>query len=134
MSLAVAASRLSPDDISCVIAEGQATEHADRAEARAIHRAFGDRQDGGARSLPVTAPRSMYGHAVAGAGALDAASASLALRHGAIPPTINVEPQDPECDLNLVRDRGREAELDAVLIGNRGLGGVNSALVIRRLD
>ncbi|HEX5502207.1 MAG TPA: beta-ketoacyl-[acyl-carrier-protein] synthase family protein [Thermomicrobiales bacterium] len=128
-SLALSMGDLTPDDVGYVNADGRGTAAGDRAEARALRRVFGERL---ART-PVSAPKSMTGNALAGAGAIDAAYAALALRHGLIPPTINVSCQDPECDLRLVTDKPEAAALDVALLGARGAGGVNAALAFKRV-
>ena len=79
-------------------ADGRGTEPGDRSEARALGRVLGDRID----EVPVSAPKSMVGNSLAGAGPIDAAFTLLAMRDGVIAPTINVERQDPECRLDLV--------------------------------
>jgi 3-oxoacyl-[acyl-carrier-protein] synthase II len=129
LRLALEVGGLSPDDVDYVNADGRGTEEGDRAEARALADVFGERL----AALPVSAPKSMVGNTLAGAGPLDLAFATLALRGRVIPPTINVEEQDPACPLDLVRERAREAALGVALLGARSTGGANSALAIRRV-
>jgi 3-oxoacyl-(acyl-carrier-protein) synthase len=117
------------DEVDYVSADGRATEDGDRAEARAIHAALAERGE----TVPVSAPKSMNGNALAGAGAIDTAYAALALREGKIPPTINLDEQDPELGLNVVANKAQEASLAAALVLARGTGGVNSALVLRKV-
>jgi 3-oxoacyl-(acyl-carrier-protein) synthase len=74
----------------------------------------------------------MTGNSLAGTGAIDTAFAALAIREGVIPPTINVDRQDPEVGLNIVANEARQAEIETALVLARGTGGVNSALVLRR--
>jgi 3-oxoacyl-[acyl-carrier-protein] synthase II len=116
------------DELGYVSAEGRATETGDRSEARAIRRALGERAD----TIPVSAPKSMFGNALAGAGAIDTALTALAIREGKIPPTANLEEQDPEVDLQIVANEPRDAQVDAALVLARGQGGANSALVLKR--
>jgi len=130
MRLALDQAGVDPAEVGYVSADGRATAAGDQAEARAIHHAFGDR----GASVPVTAPKSMFGNTLAGAGAIDTALAALAMRHGKIPPTINVEQQDPEVNLRIVANEPEDAELNSVLVLARGTGGVNSALVLKRVD
>lgn len=130
MRLALEVGGLGPDDVGYVNADGQATEQGDRAEARALRALLGDR----VASVPVSAPKSMTGNALAGAGAIDACFALLAMRHGVIPPTINVDQQDPECDIRLVANSATEASIDVALVASRGAGGANAALVLKRLS
>ena len=119
---------LSSADVDFVTADGRGTEPGDRSEARALGRVLGDRID----EVPVSAPKSMVGNSLAGAGPIDAAFTLLAMRDGVIAPTINVERQDPECRLDLVAGSPREAPVDVALLGSRGTTGVNAALAIRR--
>ena len=83
--------------------------------------------------MPVSAPKSMIGNSLAGAGAVDVAFAALAMRDNIIPPTINVARQDPECDIQLVTTARHDTPVDVALIVSRGTGGSNSALVLRRM-
>jgi 3-oxoacyl-[acyl-carrier-protein] synthase II len=131
MRLALEEAGLAPDDVDYVNADGRGTEEGDRSEARAIARVFGARADDG---LPVSAPKSMVGNSLAGAGATDLAFTLLAMRHGVIAPTINVERQDPECRIDLVAGAPRAAPIDVALMGSRGTTGVNAALVVKRPD
>ena len=119
---------LASGDVDFVCADGRGTEAADRAEARALGLVFGDR----AEDVPVSAPKSMTGNTLGGAGPIDLAFTLLAMRDGVLPPTINVDNQDPECRLDLVTGGAREATVDVALIGSRGTTGVNAALAVRR--
>jgi 3-oxoacyl-(acyl-carrier-protein) synthase len=130
MRLALGQAGADPADVGYVSADGRAIEDADRAEARAIRLAL----DGRGAEVPVSAPKSMSGNTLAGAGTIDTAYAALALRDGAIPPTISIDAQDPELGLNIVANEPLRTELDTALVLARGTGGVNSALVLRRLD
>lgn len=129
MRLALGVGGLTPDDVDYINADGRGTPAGDRTEAMAIRTLLGERAD----TVPVSAPKSMTGNSLAGSGAIDAAFATLALRDQFIPPTINVEEQDPECAIQLVTAACRGATLDVALIGSRGTGGTNSALVLRRM-
>lgn len=115
-----------PADVDFFSADGRATRRADRAEAEALRHVFGGRT----AELPVTAPKAMIGNALAGAGAIDVATAALALREGLIPPMMNIEDQNPEVGLRLVVGKPHAATLNCALIGARGASGVNSALVL----
>ena len=130
MRLALEVGGLGPDDIDYVNADGHGTALGDRAEARALRALLGDR----AGSVPVSAPKSMTGNALAGAGPIDASFALLAMQHGAIPPTINLDEQDPECDVNLVANQPAEATIDVALVASRGAAGANAALVLKRVS
>jgi 3-oxoacyl-[acyl-carrier-protein] synthase II len=129
MRLALAQAGVPPAEVDYVSADGRATLEGDRSEARAIQAGLNSR----GAEVPVTASKAMTGNSLAGAGAIDTAFAALALRDGVIPPTINVSEQDPEIDLNVVANEARKAEIGTVLVLGRGTGGVNSALVLRRL-
>jgi 3-oxoacyl-(acyl-carrier-protein) synthase len=130
MRLALEVGGLGPDDVDYVNADGHGTALGDRAEARALRGLLGDR----AGSVPVSAPKSMTGNALAGAGPIDASFALLAMQHGAIPPTINLDEQDPECDVNLVANQPAEATIDVALVASRGAAGANAALVLKRVS
>ena len=130
MRLALGQAGISPDRVDYVSADGRATAEGDHSEARAVHRALGER----AATVPVSAPKAMSGNTLAGAGAIDTAFTALAMREGVIPPTININHQDPEVDLQVVANEAQRAQIDAALVLARGTGGVNSALVLRRVD
>ncbi|MEU2724677.1 beta-ketoacyl-[acyl-carrier-protein] synthase family protein [Streptomyces smyrnaeus] len=135
MRAALRTAGLAPDDIDCVSAHGTGTPANDAVEARALAEVFG----GGHRHtpLPVTALKSLLGHAQGAAGALAAAACVLALRDGVVPPTANVEAPDPDCltdDFALVRDRPRRLPLRAVMNNAFGFGGNNCCVVFTRPD
>jgi 3-oxoacyl-[acyl-carrier-protein] synthase II len=130
MRLALAEGGIEPNDVDYVNADGHATEHADRAEARAIERLLGER----ATTVPVSAPKSMTGNALAGAGPIDAAFALLAMRDGIVPPTINLERQDPECRLALQANEAANRHIDVALVCSRGTSGANAVLALRRAE
>ncbi len=129
MRLALGVGGLTAEDVSYINADGRATPEGDRTEALAIRTLLGAR----AATVPVSAPKSMIGNSLAGAGAVDVAFAALALRDNIIPPTINVARQDPECDIQLVTTARHDTPVDVALIVSRGTGGSNSALVLRRM-
>jgi 3-oxoacyl-[acyl-carrier-protein] synthase II len=128
LSDALAQGGLSGADVDYVNADGRGTEPGDRSEAKALGRVLGDRVE----AVPVSAPKSMTGNLLAGAGPVDVAFALLAMRDGVIAPTINLENQDPECRLDVVNGAPREAAIDVALVGSRGTTGVNAALALRR--
>jgi len=125
IELALADAGLAAADIAVVFADAAAIPELDRVEAEAITAVFGP------AGVPVTAPKTMTGRLHSGAGALDVATALLAIRDSVIPPTINVSPL-PQYQLDLVTGRAREAPIGAALVLGRGYGGFNSALVVRR--
>jgi 3-oxoacyl-[acyl-carrier-protein] synthase II len=130
MRLALGVGGLTPADVSYINLDGRATQEGDRTEALAIRLLLGDRAD----EVPVSAPKSMIGNCLAGAGAVDTAFATLAVRDGIVPPTINVTQQDPECKINLAATARSVGPLNVAVIGARGTGGANSALVLRRVS
>ena len=128
MRRALKRSGVSPDEIDYINAHATSTEVGDVSETIAIKTVFGER----AYSIPVSSTKSMTGHMTTAAGAVEAAAAILAMRHGLIPPTINYENPDPACDLDYVPNQARPAELKTVLSNSFGFGGINSVLIFRR--
>jgi 3-oxoacyl-[acyl-carrier-protein] synthase II len=118
---------IAPADIGYVNAHGTATIEGDRAETIALHRALGH----AARSIPVSSTKSMTGHAVAAAGALEAVALTMVLRDQILPPTINLDAPDPECDLDYVPHHARRHAVRHALSNSFGFGGQNVALVLR---
>ncbi len=123
---ALADAGVGPEEVDHVNLHGTGTKYNDLNETIAMKDIFGER----ARSIPVTANKSGLGHAMGAAGALEAIASVLTIRHGRIPPTIGIEEQDPECDLDLVRGAPREARLRCVLKTSYGIGGTNAAVVL----
>ena len=130
MNLALADAKMTPEDIDYISAHGTATLLNDRMETAAIKRSFGDR----AYRVPASSIKSMIGHLIGAAGALEAVIGVLAIRDGAIPPTINQETRDEECDLDYVPNEARELPVRAILSNSFGFGGQNAALVIREYE
>ncbi|MEZ5669718.1 MAG: beta-ketoacyl-[acyl-carrier-protein] synthase family protein [Alphaproteobacteria bacterium] len=120
--------RLNPEDVAYVNAHGTGTAANDVTETRALHNAFGAH----ARSLMVSSTKSMIGHALGGAGALELAATLLAIRDGIVPPTANYLEQDPDCDLDYVPNAAREAKVDVALSNSFAFGGLNAVLAVRR--
>jgi 3-oxoacyl-[acyl-carrier-protein] synthase II len=118
---------LAPDDIDYISAHGTSTALNDLMETVAVKRIFGDR----ARRVPMSSIKSMIGHLIGAAGALEAVVAILAIRDGVVPPTINHENPDPLCDLDYVPNEAREMRVGAVLSNSFGFGGQNASLVLR---
>jgi beta-ketoacyl-acyl-carrier-protein synthase II len=127
MSLAMTRAGIDPSEVSYINAHGTSTTVGDPAETEAIKRALGEH----AYRVPVSATKSMTGHLIGGAGALEAIICVQALRTGIIPPTINLEMPDPACDLDYVPHQARRAELDTILSNSFGFGGHNTTLVLR---
>ncbi len=116
-------------DVDYINAHGPGTPLGDAAETQAIKALFGER----AYKVPVSSTKSMIGHAMGGAGAIEALSCTLTLRDNVIHPTINYETPDPECDLDYVPNVARSAQVNIALSNSFGLGGQNACLVLRRL-
>ena len=119
---------VAPERIDYINAHGTGTPLNDAIETRAIKTVFGGR----AYAIPVSSTKSMIGHCLGAAGALEAAACLLALRDGVVPPTATLEQPDPECDLDYVPKTSRAASLHTVLSNSYGFGGNNTSLVLRR--
>ena len=128
MSRALRDAGLAAEEVDLVMAHGTSTPLNDATETRAIKAAFGDH----ARQLMVTGNKSMLGHTLGAAGALSGLSAVLAIRDGVVPPTINQETPDPDCDLDYVPNRAREATVRAAIVNGFGFGGQNAVAVFAR--
>ena len=128
MMAALKDAKLAPDDISYVNAHGTSTPIGVVIDTRALKRVFGER----AKKMPVSSTKSMTGHLLGGAGGLEAGISVLALRDQTLPPTINLEQPDPECDLDYVPNHARKAPVEYALSNSFGFGGTNAALVFRR--
>jgi len=119
---------LSPADIGYINAHGTSTQANDSAETAAIKAVFGDR----AYNIPVSSSKSMLGHLIAAAGVVELVICVEALRKGVLPPTINYQTPDPECDLDYIPNAAREKRVDHVLSNSFGFGGQNIALTVSR--
>jgi 3-oxoacyl-[acyl-carrier-protein] synthase II len=119
---------LKPSDIDYINAHGTSTLLNDRAETRAIKNVFGP----DAYRIPVSATKSMTGHLLGAAGVVEAIICVLAINHGVVPPTINLDSPDPECDLDYVPYQARAVPVETAVSNSFGFGGHNSVLVFRR--
>lgn len=128
MRLALADAGLAPEAIGYINAHGTSTV-ADAIESRAIRSVFGSHADKG---LMVSSTKSMHGHLLGAAGAVEGAISCYALHHGIIPPTINLDDPDPECDLDYVPHEARRVQVEYALSNSFGFGGTNACLVFRR--
>jgi len=124
----LADAKVLPEQVEYINAHGTSTPQGDRIETLAIKQAFAEH----ASKLAVSSTKSMTGHLLGGAGGLEAGILALALRDQVIPPTINYEHPDPECDLDYVPWRARKAELEYALSNSFGFGGTNAALLFKR--
>jgi 3-oxoacyl-[acyl-carrier-protein] synthase II len=121
---------IAPEDVNYINAHGTGTSLNDRGETAAIKTAFGEH----AYSLAVSSTKSMHGHLMGGAGALEAIAVIQAIRTGIIPPTLNYETPDPACDLDYVPNVARHAEVRVGLSNSVGLGGHNACVIFRRFE
>jgi 3-oxoacyl-[acyl-carrier-protein] synthase II len=124
---ALAEAQLRPEDIQYVQLHGTSTELNDRVETLAVKMALGEP----ARKIPMSAIKSQVGHAQGASGAVGVAATLVAIEHGQIPPTINLDIADPDCDLDYVPDVGRKAQIEHAVCNCVGFGSKNSALVLR---
>ena len=128
MRLALEDARMNAEDIGYLNAHGTSTPMNDVHETRAIKQAFGAQ----ARRLAISSTKSMTGHLLGAAGSVEAAVSILALRRGLLPPTINQELSDPDCDLDYVPNQAREATVKAVMSISLGFGGTNTVLIFSK--
>jgi 3-oxoacyl-[acyl-carrier-protein] synthase II len=130
MAVALADARTAPEEVDYINAHGTSTPHNDLNETRAIKQVFGAH----AYRLSVSSIKSMTGHLLGAAGAVEAVATVLALEHGLLPPTINYCTADPECDLDYVPNQARYSNIGVAVSNSFAFGGVNASLVFKRLD
>jgi 3-oxoacyl-[acyl-carrier-protein] synthase II len=128
MQSTLADSSVSPEQVQYINAHGTSTPYNDKLETLAIKRVFGEH----AFKLAISSTKSMTGHLLGGAGGLEAGITALALRDQVVPPTINLENPDPDCDLDYVPNQFRKAEVEYALSNSFGFGGTNAALLFKR--
>lgn len=128
MQMALRNADLRPSDIGYINAHGTSTPLNDRLETHAIKRAFGE----AASNVPVSSTKSMIGHTLGAAGAIESVISILAMRDGVLPPTINYENPDPDCDLDYVPNSARKANISAALSNSFGFGGHNVSLIFKK--
>ncbi len=129
MRRALQTARLDPQQVDYINAHATSTPAGDVAETNAIKHVFGEY----AHSVPISSVKSMIGHLTGAAGAIEAAATILALQHGIIPPTINLDEPDPACDLDYVPNVARPADIQIAISNSFGFGGVNAVLVFKRV-
>jgi 3-oxoacyl-[acyl-carrier-protein] synthase II len=129
MKMAIRDAGVSPSDLGYINAHGTSTKFGDELETTAIKAVFGDH----AQKLAVSSTKSMTGHLLGAAGGVEAVISVLALNHGILPPTINLENPDPECDLDYVPNVARQKQVDVVMSNSFGFGGTNACIIFRRL-
>jgi 3-oxoacyl-(acyl-carrier-protein) synthase len=119
---------LAATDIDYVCADGAATAIGDVTETKALKDVLGRH----AKAIPVSAPKSIFGNLLGASGAVDVITTLLAMENGIVPPTINYQDPDPDCDLDYVPNQAQDKEIKNALVINRGRGGINTALVIQK--
>lgn len=128
LKMALRTAGIKPEDVDYINAHGTSTAFNDKFETMAIKAAFGEQ----AYKVPVSSTKSMTGHMLGAAGAMEAAISLKAICDGVIPPTINYETPDPECDLDIVPNKARKADLNVVMSNSFGFGGHNAVLVFKK--
>ena len=130
MDMAIRSAGATPSQVDYINAHGTSTPFNDKLETLAIKTLFGDH----ARRLAVSSTKSMTGHLLGASGGLEAAIMALAIRHQTMPPTINQDTPDPECDLDYIPWKARPAPITYALSNSFGFGGTNAAILMRRFD
>lgn len=128
MRIALEDAGMKPADIDCVNAHGTSTYYNDKNETEAIKNVFGEH----AYKIPVHSIKSMIGHLLGAAGAIESIASILTINNGIVPPTINYDTPDPECDLNYVPNAALKKEINTVMCDNSGFGGHNTALIFKK--
>lgn len=130
MQMAIADGNLSPDDIDYINAHGTSTEYNDKYETMAIKEVFGEH----AYKLAVSSTKSMTGHLLGAAGGVEAIFTVLAIKESIMPPTINLQNPDPECDLDYVPNQARKREIQAAISNSLGFGGHNATIAFKKFQ
>jgi len=130
LKLALSDAVISPSDVDYINAHGTSTVLNDLSETKAIKAALGEQS----KNVPISSNKSMFGHLLGAAGAVEAIFTILTIRDGIIPPTINYDTPDPECDLDYVPNIARKAQVNIALSNSFGFGGINATLVFRKFE
>jgi 3-oxoacyl-[acyl-carrier-protein] synthase II len=130
MAMAIRKAGITPDQVDYINAHGTSTPYNDKLETLAIKNCFGEH----ARKLVISSTKSMTGHLLGGAGGLEAGISALAVHHQLVPPTINLDDPDPECDLDYVPHTSRRVPIRYALSNSFGFGGTNAALLFKRFE
>lgn len=128
MNMALRDAGISPSEMGYINAHGTSTKFGDELESIAIKTVFGEY----AYKIPVSSTKSMTGHLLGAAGGVEAVISILALNHGVLPPTINLDDPDPECDLDYIPHMARKTQVDVAMSNSFGFGGTNACLIFRR--
>jgi 3-oxoacyl-[acyl-carrier-protein] synthase II len=131
MEMAFGDASVNPDEIDYINAHGTSTPLGDSAETRVIKLALGEEN---ARKTPVSSTKGATGHCLGAAGAVEAMFTILAVNRGALPPTINYDEPDPECDLDYIPNEARAADVRTGVSNSFGFGGHNATIVVRRFE
>ncbi|WP_079910298.1 beta-ketoacyl-ACP synthase II [Paenibacillus sp. 32352] len=130
MAKAIKDAGITPEDIDYINAHGTSTPVGDRSETTAIKKALGEH----AYKVAVSSTKSMTGHLLGAAGGVEALICGLTLKHGFIPPTINLDNQDPECDLDYVPNQARQANVKVAMSNSFGFGGHNATIILKKFE
>ncbi|CAI6024820.1 beta-ketoacyl-ACP synthase II [Cohnella sp. JJ-181] len=130
MARAIKDAGIAPEEIGYINAHGTSTPVGDKSETEAVKRTFGDH----AKQLAVSSTKSMTGHMLGAAGGVEAVIVGLALQNGVLPPTINLDNQDPECDLDYIPNVPRKADVKVALSNSFGFGGHNATVILRKYE
>ncbi len=131
MKMAFADAGVNPEEIDYINAHGTSTPLGDASETRVIKRALGEHN---ARKTPISSTKGATGHCLGAAGAVEAIFCTLAIHEGVLPPTINYDTPDPECDLDYIPNEAREADIRIAVSNSFGFGGHNACLMLRRFE
>jgi 3-oxoacyl-[acyl-carrier-protein] synthase II len=130
MAMAIRKAGIKPSDVNYINAHGTSTPYNDKLETLAIKKCFGEH----ARAVTISSTKSMTGHLLGAAGGLEAGITALVVHHQAVPPTINLDNPDPECDLDYVPHTNRQMAVRYALSNSFGFGGTNGALLFKRYE